>query len=185
MPRLRDYVRLLVWQTGLSYLALWAITLWTLNSGAAVFGGSGVCHPDAAKVLFYWVCDPASPLSILAAVANVALTVTVWAPVYVAAATVLPGAMFIAVPIVAVHLLGLPLGILVLVRLLVKVLDARHWLPGRRRRGDLGHDAGAAAPGPERAAVPLPVRPQSPAASVPSRELFGLRVAMPLRQPLP
>ena len=80
-----------VWQAGVGYLALWAITYWTLDQGAIVFGQSGVCHPDAAKVLFYWVCDAASPYAFLAALANFALTVTVWSPVYIAAATVDPG----------------------------------------------------------------------------------------------
>ena len=56
---------------------LWAMTLWTLDHGAAVFGKSGSCHPDAAQVLFYWVCDAASPLVILANVANVALTAAI------------------------------------------------------------------------------------------------------------
>src|SRR5215471_18226824 len=118
MRRLSEYGKLIVWQTGLGYLLLWAVTLWTLNDGAAVFGKSGVCFPDAAKVLFYWVCDVASPLSILASVANGALTATVWAPVYLAAATVDPEAIVVAVPIVLVHVIGLPLAILVLIRLL-------------------------------------------------------------------
>ena len=45
------------------YLLLWAVTVWTLGEGASVFGKSGLCHPDAAKVLFYWVCDASSPLA--------------------------------------------------------------------------------------------------------------------------
>jgi len=86
MRRLRDYCRFVAWQAGLGYLLLWAVTFWTLDEGASVFGKSGVCFPDEAKVLFYWVCDPASPLTILASIANAALTATVWAPVYLAAA---------------------------------------------------------------------------------------------------
>ena len=73
------------WQTGLGYLVLWGMAYWTLAHGAAVFGGSGVCHADSAQVLFYWACEPASPLAILAGAANFALTATVWAPVFVAA----------------------------------------------------------------------------------------------------
>ena len=88
MRRLKDYLRFVAWQIGIGYLLLWAVTFWTLDEGAAVFGKSGVCYPDAAKVLFYWVCEATSPLAILASVANVALTATVWAPVYLAAATV-------------------------------------------------------------------------------------------------
>jgi hypothetical protein len=57
-------------------------------------------------------------------VVNSALTTTVWAPVYVAAATVDPNAAIIAAPIVAVHAFGLPLGILVLIRLLARTCDA-------------------------------------------------------------
>jgi hypothetical protein len=120
MQRLRDYLPLLAWQSGLGYIALWAMTFWTFDWGPAVFGQSGVCRPDAAKVLFYWICDPAHPLAILASVANVALTVTVWAPVYVAAAVVRADAIILAAPILAVHVVGLPTAILVAVRLLEK-----------------------------------------------------------------
>jgi hypothetical protein len=53
----------------------------------------------------------------------------------VAAATVEPAAAIIAVPIVAVHVLGLPLGILVLIRLLARAFDAVRALRGRIRHG--------------------------------------------------
>jgi hypothetical protein len=125
MRRLKDYCRLLAWQTGVSYLLLWAVTVWALDEGATVFGKSGVCYPDEAKVLFYWVCEAASPYSILASVVNFALTATVWAPVYVAAATAQPDALVIAVPIVILHLVGLPLGIFVLIRMMATALDLR------------------------------------------------------------
>jgi hypothetical protein len=110
---------------------LWGVAYWTLAHGAAVFGGSGVCHADSAQVLFYWACDPASPLQILASVVNFALTATVWAPIFVAAATVDPDAVILAVPIVAVHVVGLPLGILVLVRVPARSFDAVRALRAR------------------------------------------------------
>jgi hypothetical protein len=124
MRRLRDYCGILAWQTGLGYLLLWGVTYWTLAEGGSVFGRSGVCHADSAQVLFYWACDPASPLQILASVADFALTATVWAPVFVAAATVDPDAVMLALPILALHAIGLPLGILVLIRLLARTFDA-------------------------------------------------------------
>src|SRR2546427_4827910 len=123
MHRLRDYLRIIAWQTGVSYLLLWAVALWTLDDGARVFGKSGVCYPDAAEVLFYWVCEGAGPLAILATVANAALTATVWAPVYMAAATVQPADVPLAASIIALHLVGLPLGMFVLVRLVAMLLD--------------------------------------------------------------
>jgi hypothetical protein len=123
MRRLRLYLSAFAWQTGVGYLALWVLTFWALDHGAAVFGRSGVCHPDAAKVLFYWVCDGASPYAILAALANFALTVTAWAPVYIAAATVEPRAIPIALSIVLSHMIGLPAAIFVLVRLLAATFD--------------------------------------------------------------
>ena len=116
MQRLKDYGRFLLWWTGLNYMLLWCLTLWTLHYGGAVFGKSGVCRPDTAQVLFYWVCDRASPLALLADIANAALTATVWAPVYLAAATVLPDAILIALPILIVHLVGLPSALLVMIR---------------------------------------------------------------------
>ena len=132
MHRLKDYANFVVWSWGVSYLALWSVTLWALDHGAAVFGASGVCRPDVAKVLFYWVCEPASPFAFLASIVNGALTVTVWAPVYVAAATVRPDALALAVPIVAVHLIGLPLALFVTIRAalglfrLLRALVRRH-----------------------------------------------------------
>jgi hypothetical protein len=134
MQRLKDLCGILAWQTGIGYLLLWGVTYWALADGAAVFGQSGACHADSAQVLFYWACDPANPLEILASVVNFALTATVWAPVFVAAATVEPDAVIVAVPIVAVHVFGLPLGILVLIRLLAGIFDAVRTLRGHIRR---------------------------------------------------
>ena len=131
MRRLSDYLKFLTWQAGLGYLALWAVTFWTLDEGARVFGRSGVCVPDTARVLFYWVCDPGSLHGILATLSNVALTATVWAPVYVAAATVKPDALAIALPIVLVHMIGLPTALFVLIRLFSTLLAARKLLPRR------------------------------------------------------
>jgi hypothetical protein len=142
MQRLRDYCGIFAWQTGLGYLVLWGMAYWTLAHGAVVFGGSGVCHADGAQVLFYWACDRASPLAILAGVADFALTATVWAPVFIAAATVDPDAVAIAVPIVGLHLLGLPLGILVLVRLSARSFDALRALRRRLARRQI-HDDGS------------------------------------------
>ncbi len=165
MRRLSDYLRFLVWQSGVSYVALWAVTLWTLNEGAAVFGRSGVCHPDAAKVLFYWVCNPASALSILAALSNTALTATVWAPVYVAAATVRPDAIALAAPILAVHLIGLPAAIFVTIRFMLIVFQ----VPRSLLRRDAGDD-------PPEVLLRQAVPPQAPALpKVKPRQNFGLR----------
>jgi hypothetical protein len=123
MRRLKDYLGVLAWQAGLGYIALWAVTYWSLDWGPIVFGRTAACHPDSAKVLFYWVCDASNPLAILAAVVNTALTVTVWAPVYVAAATVRPDAVAIAVPIVAAHIVGLPTAIFVMIRVMLKFFE--------------------------------------------------------------
>jgi hypothetical protein len=189
MRRLKDYLKILAWQTGLGYLLLWAVTFWTLDEGASVFGKSGVCLPDQAKVLFYWVCEATSPLSILASLANVALTVTVWAPVYLAAATVEPEAMAIAVPIMAVHLIGLPLGMFVLIRMLATALDLRRRIPGRGHPHQTGPApvmaaGGATAPtvaaapffstAPQRVTIVKPIVAR-PARAVPPRSEFGLR----------
>lgn len=168
MRRLRDYCRILIWQTGIGYMLLWAVTLWTLDGGATVFGKSGVCYPDQAKVLFYWVCDAASPLAILAGIANVALTATVWAPVYIAAATVEPDAVAIALPIIAVHVIGLPLAIFVLVRVMAAALDLRRRIPGRTR-------SVPRAPEPAKVAAVQRALPASPLKKIKPRGEFGLR----------
>jgi hypothetical protein len=119
MQRLKDYARFLVWSSGLGYIALWGLTMWTLDHGPAVFGRSGVCRPLTAQALFYWTCDADSALSLLATLANAALTITVWAPVYVAAATALPAAVPLAAPIILAHVIGLPAALLVLIRVMV------------------------------------------------------------------
>jgi hypothetical protein len=188
MRRLRDYCRFVAWQAGLGYLLLWAVTFWTLDEGASVFGKSGVCFPDEAKVLFYWVCDPASPLTILASLANAALTATVWAPVYLAAATAEPGAIAIAGPIIALHLIGLPLALFVLIRLLAAAFDLRRWVGWG---GGAAPEVAAATPHavaaqppvaarqpPTAAVAPLPLPPRarlSPRPKVKARSEFGLR----------
>src|SRR5260370_33930781 len=125
MPRLKHYLKIVAWQTGLGYLLLWAVTFWGRDEGGTAFGKSGVCYPDEAKVLFYWVCEATSPFAILASVVNVALTATSWAPVYLPAATAQPDAAAIAVPIIALHVVGLPLGIFVLMRMMAPAIDLR------------------------------------------------------------
>jgi hypothetical protein len=172
MRRLKDYLKVIAWQAGLGYLLIWAITFWTLDDGARVFGASGVCLPDQAKVLFYWACEAKSPLSILASLANAALTLTVWAPVYVAAATVKPDAMAIAVPILAVHAIGLPLGMFVLIRMLATALDLRRKIPNRARAREIAPAAAALPAAPAALAVDAPAAlavdaPAGPAAFFP------------------
>ena len=158
MRRLRDYCGILAWQTGLGYLLLWGVTYWTLAEGGSVFGRSGICHADSAQVLFYWACDPASPLQIVASVADFALTATVWAPVFVAAATVDPDAVMLALPIIALHVIGLPLGILVLIRLLARTCDALRALRHRIHAAALdGNRSGRASRKADRAGPAAPV----------------------------
>jgi hypothetical protein len=176
MQRFKGYLNVIAWQTGVAYLLLWMVTFWTLYEGASVFANSGVCYPDTATVLFYWVCTTRSPLAILASVANVALTATVWAPVYIAAATVKPEAISIALPIIALHVVGLPLALFVLVRLLATAFDLRRGI--RSGRGPVRASAAAATGGSAAAAglhpMPHPVTPR-PARKIKARSEFGLR----------
>ena len=191
MRRAKHYLKFIAWQTGLGYLLIWAVTFWTLDEGATVFGRSGVCLADQATVLFYWVCEATSPLSILARIANFALTVTVWAPVYLAAATVKPDAMAIALPILALHVVGLPLGIFVLIRMMATALDLRRRIPTRAAPHEVGvmtavpatpSAAVVAVPASFFSTAPQRLRSAEPAAAigkpkraVPPRSEFGLR----------
>ncbi len=178
MRRFKDYLRFAAWQSGLSYIALWALTIWALDWGPSVFLGSGACRVDSATVLFYWICDASSPFAILAAVANTALTLAVWAPVYVAAAIVQPNALALAVPIIATHVIGLPTAILVMTRLMVKVFAAL-----RRAHGYLVGRRDAAVPAPAIAAETADAvgrakaLPRVAAPRAPARQIFGLRGA--------
>jgi hypothetical protein len=177
MGRLADFGRVAVWHSGLSYIALWAMAFWTLDEGPHIFAAAG-CHPDAAQVLFYWICDPARPISILAALANTALTMTAWAPVYVAAATVRPDALWAAVPILAAHIMGLPAALFVSIRLMAGLLDI---ISGVFRKRPEACVAGAIAPcgtnGQAEMPIPGPHRPAAPRARsrVAARDTFGLR----------
>jgi hypothetical protein len=181
MQRLKDYSKFIAWHAGLAYLLLWAVTFWTLDEGTLVFGKSG-CYPDSAKVLFYWVCEPGSPIGILASIANAALTATVWAPVFLAAASVQsgPDAIAIAAVIIAVHVIGLPLGILAVIRMLAAAFDWRTRLDDHvRARTPVaeapGHVAAAAATAASEPASVEQIMPPRPAQKVKPRGQFGLR----------
>jgi hypothetical protein len=174
MQRLKEYGRIIAWQTGLGYLLLWAVTFWTLDQGPAVFANSGVCHPDLNAVLFYWTCDPASPMQILASLANGALTTTVWAPIYMVAATVTPAAIVVAGWILAVHVIGLPLGLFVLIRGMTKAFDALRFV--RSRIASTEPPATPAAPDRTAASADTLARP--PRRSVAPRPDFGLRLLL-------
>lgn len=177
MRRIRDYLNFVAWQAGLSYLLMWAVTFWALDQGVTVFGSSGVCHPNAAKELFYWVCDPSSPFDILAAVVNVALTATVWAPVYIAAASVRPDAMALAGPIVAVHVVGLPLAMFVLVRTIAALLDFARRKAHAWNKNVAGDRAGPAPRAKAVAAFSVP-----PLRTAPPRREFGMRARRDVRR---
>lgn len=164
MRYLKTCLHVAAWQLGLAYIALWAITFVVLDYGPSIF--EGACRPVGAKLLFYWSCDPSSPLAFAAGVANSALTATIWAPVYVAAATVNPDAVAIAVPILLVHLIGLPTALLVSIRLLARIVQAPRWFAGRRAQD---HDD----------AMPrlraLPPAASSALPKLKPRDTFGLR----------
>jgi hypothetical protein len=71
-------------------------------------------------------------------------------------------------PIIAVHVFGLPLAIFVLVRMMAAVLDLRRRIPGRTRSAPL-----AAVPANPAAVQRAP--PTRPAKKVEPRAEFGLR----------
>jgi hypothetical protein len=164
MSRLKAYLHIAVSQLGLAYIALWAVTFAVLDYGPHVFAGA--CRPVGSQLLFSWSCDAGSPsLAFVAAVANAALSVTVWAPVYVAAATVRPDALMLAFPILLVHLIGLPAALLVSIRMLARVVQMPRWL-GRRRAANPGEMQP-----PLRILAPAP--PSAP--RIKPRNTFGLR----------
>jgi hypothetical protein len=168
MQRFKDYIAAAVWQIGLGYLGLWTLVFWILAQGPVVFGRSGACRPDLAQVLFYWSCEPGTLIAYAADIANVALTVTVWAPVYLAAATVHPDAIALAAPILALHLVGLPAGLLVGIRLLLVLFDSVASVLRRRPAA-----AGPAGADPSARALEEMQRRARPA--VRARSTFGLR----------
>jgi hypothetical protein len=144
------------------------MTLWTLDHGQAFFIGTGRCEPDPTTALFYWICDPASPASIVAALANSALTVTVWGPVYIAAAAVKTNALPVALPIVSIHLVGFSAVILITSRSALWLLQA---LRSVGRGQVMATDTQSPDPG---FAAPAPA---DTFAGVKQRDNFGLRGA--------
>jgi hypothetical protein len=169
MQRRKGYLGIIAWQIGLGYIALWAIAFVVLDYSPRLFGMSPACHAETTQLMFRWVCDPGSPLVFLAGIANAVLTATIFAPVYLAAATVNPDAAAIAVAILLVHGIGLPTALLVLIRLLRGLFEAPRWFA--RGRAEEMHEPmpqthiqrGALAP------------PPPPAKTVTPRETFGLR----------
>lgn len=169
MRRLQNYLHIAAAQLGLAYVALWAIAFFVFDYGTRIFGDD--CRPDSATLLFYWVCEPRSPLSFAAGIANTALSATIWAPVYVAAATVRPDTLAVAVPILLVHLIGLPLALLVSIRLMLQIFQAPHRL--MKRHNESGIETDDAPPKLKMLA------PRSPLPSVKPRDTFGLRGLKP------
>jgi hypothetical protein len=163
MRRLKIYLSAAASQLGLAYLALWAVTFVVLDYGPHIFGGA--CRPSGSQLLYYWTCEASWPLAFVAAIANTALSVTVWAPVYVAAATVRPDALALAIPILLVHLIGLPAALLVSIRALAQIVEAPRWLA--KRRSPDNEDASP----PIRLLAPAP--PSAP--KIKPRDTFGLR----------
>jgi hypothetical protein len=173
MPRLKSYLHIAAAQVGFAYIALWAITFVMLDYGPHLFAGA--CRPVGVKLLFYWACEPTSPLVFIAGIVNMALTVTVWAPVYVAAATVRPDAIALAAPILLVHLVGLPAAILVSIRLLARMFQAPRWIARRRGQAGAEDDGRNDDAWPPLRALPAPLaRPK-----VKPRDTFGLRGQKP------
>jgi hypothetical protein len=121
-------------------------------------------------------------MQILASAANGALTTTVWAPVYVAAATVMPAAVVVAAAILAVHVVGLPLAIFVVIRTMTEAFDTLRLLR-RRGRAAKAADVGGE---PDRLAGTAQAQAQAnvhakavpPRRRVARRSDFGLRLLL-------
>jgi hypothetical protein len=164
--RLKRCLHIAATQLGLAYIALWAVTFVVLDYGPHLF--EEACRPVGTRLLFYWNCDPSSPLAFLSNIANTALTATVWVPVYIAAATVHPDALPLAIPILLVHLIGLPTALLVAIRMLARIVQAPRRIAARRTRAL------------DEALPPLRMLPPVPAApKVKPRDTFGLRGLKP------
>jgi len=133
--RLRDYLRFAAWQSGISYLVLWAMTWWALDYGSSVFGGSAGCRVEQVRILFYWACAPDSVLFVLAAAANSAFTLTIWAPVFVVLASVNAALLPVAAMAVFTHVIGLPAAIFVVARAMLKLSAWLRRLDGRAQIG--------------------------------------------------
>ena len=119
--RLLDYLRFLAWQSGISYILLWSMTWWALDYGSSVFGSSDLCRVAKIKILFYWACAPDSLLAVLAAAANAAFTLTIWAPVFVMLAVDNATMIPVAAPIVLAHAIGLPAAVYVAARVMLRL----------------------------------------------------------------
>jgi hypothetical protein len=165
MPRLKLCLHVAAVQSGLAYIALWAITFLVLDYGPLIFDGA--CRPVGSQLFFYWSCEASSPLAFAASIANTALATTVWAPISLAAATMRPDAFVLAIPILLVHLIGLSAALLLAIRLMVRIVDAP-----RRLRKASAQDGDNTMP-PLRTLAPAP----RSAPKVKPRDTFGLRGA--------
>lgn len=115
MPPVRSILRAALWSWGLGYVVLWGLAIWALGETHPLWRDPA-CRADANQVVFYFDCGRAGAIAALAMLTNWAFTFTIWAPVYIAAATVRADALAVALPVVASHVLGLPAAVYVAMR---------------------------------------------------------------------
>lgn len=124
---LRHLVKSLAWTCGLGYIAMWLIVFLSLD-GAPIVRSSPSCTALDGVVMVFWTCELHTPLWFLANLVNIAMSYTVWAPVFLAVASVDPAVIFIASTIVGTHVLGLPACLYVMLRIFAWL--ARCLVPG-------------------------------------------------------
>ncbi|MEM6665237.1 MAG: hypothetical protein AAF638_02410 [Pseudomonadota bacterium] len=91
---------------GIAYALAWVITIWFMGSGD-IIRGNAACIVADDSILPIWLCPGDTVLGTLVFAVNTALAVTMWAPVFVAAALVNTQAVPLALAYVVGHLTGL------------------------------------------------------------------------------
>lgn len=108
-------LKTIAWPYAVAYMGLWSVFMWFAQYGGVIRANADCAQvPDAPLPL--WTCSGDGFLSIAALVVDLALLLTVWAPAFVAAATVNAAAIPIAASLVAGHLLGLAASVYAMVR---------------------------------------------------------------------
>jgi|GEM_PF-6523253 hypothetical protein len=98
--------RPLFWCYGLAYAGMWWFALLGLDR-QGFFTAQPDCMIVPTMLAPLWYCGPSGPLWFLASLADAAMILTVWSPVFAAAAWVDPAHIAAFLPIVMVHAVGL------------------------------------------------------------------------------
>ena len=114
---MRRFLTKLAWPYGIAYAMLWLAFLWFAADGALIRNNPG-CSPIESAPLPLWTCSEFGATYLLTLLIDIALLAIMWAPVFIAAATVNLATVPLAVPLIFGHVMGVTALIYALIKAL-------------------------------------------------------------------